>query len=186
MLSWLGVGVWLNSAAEYLLRERLWKDAIQYLETEAVEFPKQCRWEESVNIPPKDMLQGERIWYLAMAYWGNTGSLRPDLCKQAAEHLLHALEPYPQFGAENCQRLSLLYWGVGDADRASTFLERAVEESSNKGLLRGVSDWTFREASVHEFRQHCEEQRRMILGEPVRPPFLGEPAAPREVGGDER
>jgi MinD-like ATPase involved in chromosome partitioning or flagellar assembly len=186
MLSWLGVGVWLNSAAEYLLREHLWERATRYLETEAVEFPKQCRWEESVIKPPEDMLQGERIWYLAMAYWGNTGRLRPDLCKQAAEQLLHAVEPYPQFGAENCQRLSLLYWGVGDADRASAFLDRAFEESSNRGLLRGVSGWTFREASAHEFRQHCEEQRRMILGEPVRPPFLGEPAAPREVGGNER
>ncbi|HEY7428959.1 MAG TPA: AAA family ATPase [Gemmataceae bacterium] len=185
MLSYAGIYIWLNAAAEYLLREHLWKDAIQYLETNALELIKWCRSAktENVNKPPENMLQGERQWYLTMAYWGDTGSLRSDLSLQAAEHL-QAVECYPQFGAENCQRLSLLYWSIGDANRASAFLDRALEESSKRGLHRGVSNWTFREASVHEFRQHCEEQRRMIQGEPVRPAFLGEPAALDQGGGN--
>jgi MinD-like ATPase involved in chromosome partitioning or flagellar assembly len=174
--------IWLNSATEYLLRERRWKDAIQYLETVVPERIRRC----TPNFTRELLVscQGEQEWYLAMAYWGNTGILRSDLCLQAAEHLLQALEPFPQFGAENCQRLSLLYWSIGDTDRASSFLDRALEESSKRGLHRGVSNWTFREASVHEFRQHCEEQRRMIQGESVRPAFLGEPTSVGEEGGN--
>jgi MinD-like ATPase involved in chromosome partitioning or flagellar assembly len=185
MQSYSGVYIWLNTAAEYLLREQLWKDAIQYLETNALELTKQCRSAKTKNVnkPPENMLQGERQWYLTMACLGDTGSLRSDLSLQAAEHL-QAVERYPQFGAENCQRLSMLYWSVGDANRASAFLDRALEESSKRGLHRGVSNWTFREASVHEFRQHCEEQRRMIQGEPVRPAFLGEPASVDQRGGN--
>lgn len=167
--------VWLNSATEYLLRERRWGDAIQYLESVVPELIKRC----SPNFRRELLLfcQGEREWYLAMAYWGNTGSLRSDLCLRAAEHLFQVVERYAQLGAENCQRLSLLYWSIGDANRASSFLDRALEESNKRGLHRSVSNWTFREASVHEFRQHCEEQRRMIQGEPIRPAFLGEPGA---------
>jgi tetratricopeptide (TPR) repeat protein len=174
--------IWLNSATEYLLRERRWKDAIKYLETLVLEWIKRC----TPNLTRELLLdrQGEREWYLAMAYWGDTGNLRSDLSLQATEHLSQAAERYAPFGAENCQRLSLLYWSIGDTDRASSFLDRALEESSKRGLHRGVSNWTFREASVHEFRQHCEEQRRMIQGEPVRPAFLGEPAALDQGGGN--
>jgi MinD-like ATPase involved in chromosome partitioning or flagellar assembly len=164
--------IWLNSAAEYLLRERRWEEAIQYLETVVPEWIRRC----TPNFTRELLLyhRGEQEWYLAMAYWGNTGSLRSDLCSQAREHLLEAVGHYKKIGAEDCQRLSLLHWGIGDTDRASVFLDRALEESSDdRGLLRGVSGWTFQEASVHEFRHHCEEQRRMIRGEPVRPAFLG-------------
>jgi MinD-like ATPase involved in chromosome partitioning or flagellar assembly len=169
------VDIWINSAAEYLLRERRWEKAIQYLETVVPEWIRRC----APNFTQELLLlhQGEREWYLATACWGNTGNLRSELCSQAQEHLLEAVGHYEKMGAENCQRLSLLYWGIGDSQKALTFLNRALEESRNEGLVRGVSDWTFREASVHEFHQHCEEQRRMILGEPVRPAFLGEPAA---------
>jgi MinD-like ATPase involved in chromosome partitioning or flagellar assembly len=176
-----GADIWLNSAAEYLLRERRWEDAIPYLETMVPEWIKRSSSKDFTQ----DLLpywQGEREWYLAMAYWGHTGNLRSDLCSQAREHLLEAVGHYEKIGAENCQRLSLLHWGIGDTDRASVFLDRALEESGSAGLYRGVSEWTFQTASVHEFRQHCEEQGRMIRGEPIRPAFLGSPLTSRAGG----
>jgi tetratricopeptide (TPR) repeat protein len=163
--------IWLNSAAEYLLRERRWKDAIEYLETVVSEWITRC----TPNFMQEWLLycQAEREWYLAMAYWGNTGDLPSDLCSQARELLLEAVEHYKKIGAENCQRLALLHWGIGDADQAFYFLDRALGEVGNFGGDRGVSQWAFQTASVHEFRQHCEEMRRMIQGEPIRPAFLG-------------
>jgi hypothetical protein len=56
-------------------------------------------------------------------------------------------------------------------------LEEFNKNGSDSFGERRVSNWTFREASAHEFREHFEEQRRMIQGEPLRPAFLG-PAAP--------
>jgi hypothetical protein len=43
----------------------------------------------------------------------------------------------------------------------------------------GVSSWTFQETMAGEYRKDCEEMRRMIRGEPVRPAFLGPPPSPR-------
>jgi hypothetical protein len=112
-----------------------------------------------------------------MARWGATESLPLDLCQIALTLLRPTHDKLEGQAARDLQRLSLLYWAIGDSEQASTLLDRALEESDRAGFIsyreRGVSNWTFREASAHEFRQHCEEQRRMIRGEPVRPGFLG-------------
>jgi MinD-like ATPase involved in chromosome partitioning or flagellar assembly len=166
--------IWLNFASEYLLREQRWEEAIQYLETLVPEWIKRG----TPNFSRQMLLyrQGEQKWYLAMAYWGNTGTLRSDLCSQTQELLLEAVGHNTQLVAEDCQRITVLYWAIGDADRASNFLDRVLEVPR---ACRGVCQWTFQNASDHEFRQHCEEMRRMIQGEPIRPPFLGSPSANR-------
>jgi MinD-like ATPase involved in chromosome partitioning or flagellar assembly len=172
--------IWLNSAAEHLLRERRWKEAIQYLETVVPEWIGRCTPTFS-----QDMLlicQGEREWYLAMAYWGDSGNLRSDLCSQAQKYLLEAVGHYKKIGLENCQRLALLHWAIGESDQAFHFLDRALGEHRSFGWNPGVSQWTFQPASVHEFRQHCEEMRRMIQGEPIRPAFLGPTLASHTAG----
>lgn len=163
--------IWLNSATEYLLRERRWEEAIWYLETVVPEWIKRC----APNFNREMLLyrQGEQKWYLAMAYWGNTGSLRSDLCSQARELLLEVVGHYEKIGAESCQRLALLHWATGDAERAFHFLDRALKDPRRFGWDRGVSQWAFQTVSVQEFHQHCEEMRRMIQGKPIRPAFLG-------------
>jgi cellulose biosynthesis protein BcsQ len=169
----VGAYIWLESAAEYLLRERRWKDAVQYLETDLPELINRfVSWppEGSPGESTRSHYEGERAWYLAMARWGDTGSLPSDLCQIAHDKLGGG-------AAAGHQRLSLLSWGIGDSEKASALLDRALEESTKTGFIsyreRGVSNWTFREASALEFRQHCEEQRRMIQGEPVQPAFIG-------------
>jgi len=157
------LSVWFETTAVSLIRERRWKDAIRYLDLG--------------NEAPKDVklmflnLQGQRKFYFAMAQWGETGTLSPDLCWEAADQV-------PSIGAANFQRLSLLYWGAGKKEEALGNLDHALATLANGRGFPAISCWTFREASMHEFRQHCEQQRRMIQGEPLRPAFLGPPRAP--------
>ncbi|HTU20137.1 MAG TPA: ParA family protein [Gemmataceae bacterium] len=174
----VGGSIWFNSAAEHLLRERRWKDVVQYLLTE---LPKLNGPEVFVS-----HYEGERVWYLAMARWGDTGRLPSDLCQTSLELFQKACGDFEKGTAAHFQRMSLLYWGIGDSENASALLDRALAEFDKTGLISegegGVSNWTFREAAAHEFRQHCEEQRRMIQGEPIRPAFLGPPLA-SHIGG---
>jgi hypothetical protein len=182
ILSPVGACIWLDSAAEYLLRERRWKDAVQYLGTDVPELLRKLRSKNAAATTEAllSYWQGERVWYLAMASWGDTGSLPPDLCRTALDLFRTALGTFQQQAAVDLQRMSLLYWRLGDLEKASALLARALDESTNIGLApfraHGVSNWTFRGSSVHEFRLHCEEMRRMFQGEPLRPAFLG-PAA---------
>jgi tetratricopeptide (TPR) repeat protein len=190
ILPTVGGYIWLNSAAESLLRERRWKDAVRYLE---IDLPKLIN--EFVYWPPanpaedwiRKHYEGERAWYLAMARWGDTGRLPSDLCQTSLEMFQTARVKFERGTAADLQRISLLYWGIGDAEKASDRLDRAVEESNKTGSIsdreRGVSNWTFRTASVFEFRQHCEEMRRMIQGEPIHPAFLRSPSDNR-IGGE--
>jgi tetratricopeptide (TPR) repeat protein len=189
-----GARIWLNSAAEYLLRERRWKAAVQYLGTDLPSLiNKFISWPTSgLGLILRHYYEGELAWYLAMARWGDTRTLPSSLCRTSLEHfhifwtsLEHLRTDNGNFEtgeAADLQRMSLLYWGIGDSDKASTLLDRALEKANKTGLIssrtRGVSNWTFREASAHEFCQHCEEMRRMFQGEAIQPAFLREPTAP--------
>ncbi len=151
------LSAWCETPAASLIRERRWKDAIRYLDI-GNEAPK------DVKLAFLNCL-GQRRFYLAMARWGETGTLSPDLCWEAADHV-------PSTGAANFQRLSLLYWGAGKKAAALANLDEALAALDTARGFPVISCWTFREASVHEFRQHCEEMRRMIQGEPLQPAFL--------------
>ena len=163
MLSPPGACIWLDSAAEYLLREQRWKDAIQYLEIDVPEILGKCRSSYAGTFPEgmHSYLEGKRVWYLAMACWGDTGSIPSDFSRTALELFQTALEQFQQKAAIDLQRMSMLSWSVGDLEAASALLDCALEEANETGLapfsIHGVSNWTFREASGYEFRQHCEE-----------------------------
>jgi hypothetical protein len=161
--SWIvhnsALSTWCETPAASLIRERRWPDAIRYLDIG--------------NAAPKDVklafldFLGHRWFYLAMACWGERGTLSPDLCFEAQERGVRSN------CARDLQRLSLLCWGLGDNRLALSNLDDALATRRTARGFPAISCWTFQEVSAHEFRQHCEHQRRMILGEPIRPPFLG-------------
>jgi MinD-like ATPase involved in chromosome partitioning or flagellar assembly len=150
---------WCETPVASLIRERRWADAIRYLDI-GNSSPK------DVKLAFLDFL-GQRWFYFAMARWGETGILSPRLCLEAEER---GLGPG---GATNLQRLSLTCWGGGAKELALSNLDDALATGRTGRGFPAISCWTFQEASAHEFRQHCEQQRRMIQGEPIRPPFLG-------------
>jgi MinD-like ATPase involved in chromosome partitioning or flagellar assembly len=179
-----GEYIWLNLAAEHLLREQCWNDAVKYLETDLPALiTNHISWPTSgPGVSLRNYYEGERAWYLAMARWGQTGTLSSSLCRTSLE-LLHGSSHgnFEKAAAADLQRMSLLYWGIGDAEKSSALLDHALENARTTGLIsqreRGASNWTFREASAQEFRRHCEEMRRMFQGEPIQPAFLRKPTA---------
>jgi MinD-like ATPase involved in chromosome partitioning or flagellar assembly len=184
---WLGGskrGLWLHFVAQILIRQRRWGDAVRYLEATANELIGEVCSQESEDAA---YAQSWRACYLAMAYWGKTGTLRADLCRRALAHLLPPgiQEDSEDVEGADYQCLALLYWGVADSQKAVACLNRAVARLEEEGnslyldpLAYPVSYWTFTEApSPLEFRDDCKEIRRLIQGESIRPPFLGEPAA---------
>jgi hypothetical protein len=61
--------------------------------------------------------EGERMWYLAMARWGDTGRLPLDLCQTSLELFQKACGNFEKGAAAHFQRISLLYWGIGDSEK---------------------------------------------------------------------
>lgn len=182
-------GLWLLSKISVrLIQERRWDEAIRCFEHRKVK-----ELIESGNRLDLPTWKPLHAFHLAMAHWGKAGEPRRKYCVQA----LRAYEPIMDYnpfssmlGDEedpyDCssfkfygswfQDLSLLYWGAGDTQKAEEALGKALAGLGEPGDLvfdLGVSSWTFRETTVLEYRKDCEEIRRMIHGERVRPAFLG-------------
>lgn len=161
--------------ASILVQERRWDDAFRYLETTANDRIRELEDQKSAKAA---FAQSWRAFYLAMAVWGKAGRLLPDLCQQALVQLLPPgkSENSEDLFATDFQCLSLMWWGVGDSDKALALLDRMIEklEKDDESGADLESYWTFRPTTPREFRFDCDEMRRMIRGEPVRPAFLGE------------
>jgi cellulose biosynthesis protein BcsQ len=98
-------------------------------------------------------------------------------------------DPYLYFRFHGAwfQDLALLHWGAGDAHSALAALDKALAWLGQPGQFRHmrwdrefllypllvVSSWTFQREWESEFRNGCDEMRRMFQGEAIRPPFLG-------------
>jgi tetratricopeptide (TPR) repeat protein len=163
--SWL---VW--KVPFHLIQQHRWEDAIRYLEHQRVK-------DLSDSGTRSADLRAVWSFYLAMAQWGKVGEPRPEFCSEA----ILALQPVLDADAGDLatawfQELALLFWGAGDPERASDALDQALARLDEQGeVLDDVSYWTFQETTPREYRFDCEEMRRMIRGEPVRPAFLAPP-----------
>jgi tetratricopeptide (TPR) repeat protein len=158
----------LSEVFRRLVQWQRWEDAVGYLEDPKVmhliETWKGGDWKRF------------RAFCLAVAYWGRDGTPSRALSLQALE----AGKPSMEGNADDLdpaffQEVSLLYWMVGDVSRAAEALDHALtrlDETDGK-IMAGISSWTFGETTPREFRSDCEQQRRMIRGEPIRPAFLG-------------
>jgi MinD-like ATPase involved in chromosome partitioning or flagellar assembly len=151
----------------YLIRAGRWREVIESLE---------CKSQEHLG--------SAELFALAVAYWGETGSLRPDLCRLALEKdsryslmppdLLHGFWYYSNW---------LLLWGVGKGRDVLPLIDQAKQEVK-VGRRRAFSIWRLREVSLDEFLADCEQFRRLIDGQPIRPAFLEPPCSNRKKGGE--
>jgi MinD-like ATPase involved in chromosome partitioning or flagellar assembly len=187
-------GFWLHTASEFLLRQRHWDKAIRYLET-TIKDLLEPRMDQARVADPTAPPQKDSIWelivvgldlppafYLAMAYWGKgkDDKPRPDLCSQALMHLQSFVAEHADYDTFDFPQLrALLLWGVGLTEEAAAATDQALDSAEQwvheGGIGAGFSYWSFQETTPREYRADCEEMRRMIRGEPVRPAFLGRP-----------
>ena len=169
------------------IQKRRWNDAIRCLKHQKVEALIESGNQSVPTWVPF------RAFLLAMAQWGS-GEPPQESCAQALFAYKAIIDYDPSSGDNEegdpysymsfkfygswFQDLSLLHWGAGDIQEAAAAQQNAVSILGDPSNLRfdiGISSWTFQESTVQEYRHDCEEMRRMIRGEPVRPAFLGPP-----------
>ncbi len=156
----------------YLLRAGQYREVIEAYEGK-----------DAPELGPGDLFD------LAMARWAETGDLPADLCRLAlakdrgrslllegdkAILVMHGVgeesgRPLFHYGA-----LWLLLWGAGRGIEVLPLLDDAETEVKD-GRRRPFSIWRLQEVSTDLFLGDCQQFRRMIHGEPIRPPFLGPP-----------
>jgi len=149
-----------------LLDSHLWKEVITLLEP---------RVNDSTDFSPWD------AFYLAVAYWGATGQLRPDLCKCGIDKFREQQEESELSDLWRLQVLAVMYWGAGDGVKALEVLEAA--ESRAEVQRTGGKDrwfefptfWRGTLVSFDQFMEDCQELRSMFrMGSSpfIRPPYL--------------
>jgi tetratricopeptide (TPR) repeat protein len=152
-------GKWFPAGAllfQALMRARRWREALELL-----------RSKFSATRAPYDHLLD-----LAMIRWGETGELPEDLCRQLLD--LDDEEMGGRFD-DNPVAKCLLLWRTGQAEKACRILDDVID-SFPEHPRREFSYWRFRNVQPDQYMEDCRQFRRMIQGEPIRPPFLGDPA----------
>jgi MinD-like ATPase involved in chromosome partitioning or flagellar assembly len=150
-------GISSEQLSRGLIRVRAWRDAIQILERAGA---------ESLDLG--------RMVDLAMAYWGETGEAPEDLCRRVQAN---DGSEGRELETNHPDAKALVLWRLGKQAEALSVLDRATEQATKSPEPR-FSYWRYREVSPDQFVQDCQQLRRMIQGEPLRPAFLGEPGAP--------
>jgi MinD-like ATPase involved in chromosome partitioning or flagellar assembly/tetratricopeptide (TPR) repeat protein len=147
--------------SEYLILAKRWKDAIKLLE------------------PQKEEDNPNYLFDLAMAYWGETGVLSEELCRS----LLKLPEESGQWlspdWTESLVMAAFVLWGARETEEALRKVDEAIEKARSSPLGgdhsfgRRFSPWRYRPVFQNQFLEDCQQVRRMIQGEPLRPVFLG-------------
>lgn len=137
-----------NRLFRYLMRLRQWREAIQLL-----------------GEPPTDLFD------LAMALWGETGELSEELCRNAIQREDQEYGHSEGYDPDSVPRC-LMLWRLGQLAEATQTLDRVVEKFKPYPF-HTVSYWTFRCVPPEQYLADCQQFRRMIQGEPIRPAFLG-------------
>jgi MinD-like ATPase involved in chromosome partitioning or flagellar assembly len=137
------------------------------------------RWEEAIQTLADNGITAEGdegLFFLAMAQWGRTGRLPEDLFRRALARYRERWDAPPRLD-DRIIAECLMNWAVGNRDEAIRILvEKAYEHTLTDEPL--FSFWGFRHGDGDQYLEDCSELRRMILGEPIRPAFLGDPPAP--------
>jgi tetratricopeptide (TPR) repeat protein len=144
-----------------LIGEGQWKRAIASLEPQV----------ESSNPPAPG-----NVIHLAMANWGDGNDTRSaDLCHQANNLLPETwrLSKVSQ-ALPLTQVASLMFWKMGNADKARELLDRLDERAGSFQKESLFSFWRYQTVSWDQFLEDCHLQRQMIKGAAIRPAFLGD------------
>lgn len=136
----------------------------------------QRRWQEAIDLlePPNNDLSAinqAQAFNLAMAWWGQSGTLRLDLCRLILEK--DSVREVPAQSPAYYQGLALIWWRLGEISKAGQCLETAAEmaRQQNQPLF---SCWCYQVIAPDQFQDDCQQIRRLIAGEPLRPAFLVE------------
>jgi tetratricopeptide (TPR) repeat protein len=158
----LGVSSLVDSLSTYLIQSGRCQEALNVLEraTKATHS-----WGTCLNLSLAHLV----------ASWGVAGTPEESLCQWWLEHAENeGNSPYPEPLLNQVNALASLR--LRDTQRAQREIDAAIEWMRRRGR-DSFSCWRYRMTSPAEFLEDCEQIRRVIQGDAIRPPFLGEPGS---------
>jgi hypothetical protein len=161
----------------YLMRSQRWGEVIDLYESKAIAFDKALSWFEVFNV--------------GMAYWAQSGTVPEGVVEDVLQRLAHGknetlgrLGQYEPLVSGLDAESWLLYWRGNNQDALQllrgyiALLEEWIEERNAMSHHSWWSFWRYRGVQLSQYRDDCQQLRRMIQDEPIRPPFLDNPGAP--------
>jgi MinD-like ATPase involved in chromosome partitioning or flagellar assembly/tetratricopeptide (TPR) repeat protein len=137
------------------------------------------RWSEAIRLLE---LQPEKPFgfQLAMAYWGaGKEDQATDLCRSILAGLfpeglpIRSLLEISGIDPSFVQILFLICFRKGDRELAKEFLDLQEELAFAHEENHIFSYWRYRTVSLVQFKADCDDQRQMLHGAAISPPFLG-------------
>jgi MinD-like ATPase involved in chromosome partitioning or flagellar assembly len=155
----------------YLIRARRWREVVERYEAKGIAVDGSSSWAEPFNV--------------AMAHWSQ-GRTAPEAFCEAIEQvlapnekrdLLGEKEPFVSEWDAQCW----LLWWLGDNEEALHLLGQLIEhyekvKKDSNTYWRWWSFWRYRGVELSQYLDDMQQLRRMIQGEAVCPPFLGDSA----------
>ena len=150
-----------------LIKDKKWRDCIDLLEPRVAQSASDSFLDH---------------FFLAMAFWGIGDETRTkELCHLTREEQLERSTMESILQEQSIELIpawSLVFWNAGDSAAAKKFLDHCDESltaaredlEDDSGLF---SVWRFRPVKPAQFVEDCHEQRLMIQGANIPPPFLG-------------
>jgi hypothetical protein len=158
----------------YLIRDRRCREVVEQYEAKAAAVDEALSWTEPFNV--------------AMAHWAQGRTAPAAFCREILQRLLQnerqgSLGTYEPEVSEREGTCWLLWW-LGDNEKALSLLREGIE------LIRmGIKDrsmhwsqwsfWRYESVQLTQYLDDCQQFRRMIQSESIRPPFLGSSAEAR-------
>jgi hypothetical protein len=151
------------------------------------------QWSEVVKLyDPKAHAVGEALWWselfnVGMAHWAEGGAVPEGVLEEIRQRLeqsefLARLGQYDPWVCSLEVKSWLLRWR-GDNEHALRFLgpwieiiDKWIKDRDSMMHQSWWSFWRYRGVQLSQYRDDCEQLRRMIQGEQIRPPFVGDSA----------
>jgi hypothetical protein len=156
----------------YLIRSHRWREVVDMYDAKADVTAEALSWTVPFNA--------------GMAHWAQAGTVPEGISDEILQRLgqeynwelLGNFEPVPSTEGQ-----SWYYCWRGDHQIALHLLgswielmEKWIKDKNDIRYHSWWSFWRYRGVQLSEYLEDCRQLRRMIQGEPIRPPFLGDSA----------
>jgi hypothetical protein len=160
----------------YLIRARRWREVVDQYEAKAVAVGEASSWAEPFNV--------------AMAHWAQSRTAPNDFSGEILLGLGLGLNAERVVLGENdlvvneVEGQCWLLWWFGDNQNALRLLGELIERTEELIKDRSMhwsqwSFWRYHGVQLSQYLHDLQQLRRMIQGEPIRPPILGDSAEAR-------
>jgi MinD-like ATPase involved in chromosome partitioning or flagellar assembly len=166
----------------YLIRSHRWREVVDlYHTSKADAVGDALSWAVPFNV--------------GMAHWAQCGTVSQGMSEDIGQRLEHGEKTLARLGQQyepwacGLEAKIWLLWWRGDSQHAlrhlavwTELLEKWTNEGDSIAHWSWWSFWRYREVQFARYRDDCQQLRRMIEGEPIRPAFLDAASGAAQAG----